>query len=161
MPDSRKIFATSSEPLDGAGGLILSSRDRRAALSGRRAKPIFATVTSGFAPMALISGEEGCIQRYKKAPLCPCMGRGPCIIISMVLYINTEEEEKLVACVAPSLCETLSRLSDLSSLQHYIFIHIYSCRTEAPSESPCHGAAGCTAIHKNAPSFTSSLLPHN
>ena len=33
-----------------------SSRDRHAALSGRRAKPIFATVTSGFARTALTSG---------------------------------------------------------------------------------------------------------
>lgn len=66
----------SSEPLDGAGGLILSSRDRRAALSGRRAKPIFATVTSGFAPMALISGGGFASIATKRLRYAPVWGGG-------------------------------------------------------------------------------------
>lgn len=150
------------EPFDGAGVLMRSSWGQHATLSGSQTKPRFVTlvtVTSGFCTHGLNIWAGGVASVATR--LCrPLYGEGAaCYHFNASLHKCGRMRKAGGSCCSRPLRKTPSRLSDWRSVQHYIFYPYLFMQNRG--EPPCHGAAGCSAIHKNAPSFTSALLPYN
>lgn len=154
------------EPLFSAdvcsNNVVLSSWDQHATLSGRQTSPdllLLSLSPVGFAPTALISGAGGLHKSLQK-DCRPLYGEGAvCYHFNASLHkCGGMRKAGGLYCSRP-LRKTLSRLSGWSCVQRYSFYPYLFMQNRG--ESPCHGAAGCSAIHKNAPSFTSALLPYN
>lgn len=117
-----------------SNNVVLSSWDQHATLSGRQTSPDLSLLSLspvGFAPTALISGAGGLHKSLQK----DCR---PLYVEGAVCYHFNASLHKCggmrkaggLYCSRP-LRKTLSRLSGWSLCSVTVFIHIYSCRTEA------------------------------